>query len=114
MIQSALIYIAASAAGIYALWVFYLAVMNLSRAKRDGTLKRTAYVLGVPVLIAGLVIDFLVNVFVMTVVLLEIPREITVTARLTRDNMSSTGYRKSVAAWFVPLLDPFDPSGDHI
>lgn len=99
---------------IYALWIFYLAVMNLKRAKDAGLLSRTAKVLGYPVLIVGWVLDFIVNVAVMTVVLLEIPEELTVTARLKRHNRESTGWRKAVVLWFEPLLDPYDPSGNHI
>jgi len=45
----------------YALWIFYLAVMNLKQARDKGLLNKTA-----------------------------------------------------IAAWAEPLLDPYDPSGDHI
>jgi hypothetical protein len=51
---------------------------------------------------------------VLTLLLLEWPKEMTVTARLKRHNATSTGWRKAVAVWFEPLLDPYDPSGDHI
>lgn len=98
----------------YALWIFYLAVMNLARAKRAGLLTTTAKVLGYPVLIVGYVLDCFVNLTVMTVLLLEIPKETTVTARLSRHNEESTGWRKAVADWAEPLLDPYDPSGNHI
>jgi hypothetical protein len=97
----------------YALWVFYLAVMNLKRAKDAGLLSKTAMALGYPVLIVGYLLDCFVNVFVMTFLLLELPRETTVTSRLKRHN-KGTGWRKAVAAWAEPLLDPYDPSGDHI
>lgn len=107
-------YLVGSVVGFYALWVLYLAVMNLSRVKKLGKLSRSAYVLGVPVLVVGLALDFLVNVLVMTVILLELPREATVTSRLKRHNQTGSGYRKRVAAWFEPILDPFDPSGDHV
>jgi hypothetical protein len=98
----------------YALWVFYLAVMNLKRAKDAGLLTKTAIALGYPVLIVGYILDCFVNFTVMTVLLFEIPQETTVTARLSRHNQSSTGWRKAVALWAEPLLDPYDPSGDHI
>ena len=99
---------------LYALWVFYLAVMSLKRAKDAGLLTRTAKAFGYPVLFAGLALDFLANVFVLTLLLGELPREGTVTSRPKRHNATSTGWRKAVAAWAEPLLDPFDPSGDHI
>jgi len=98
----------------YLLWIFYLAVMNLKIAKEAGLLTTTAKVLGYPVLFVGYILDCFVNVTVMTVVLLELPKETTVTARLKRHNKESSGWRKSVAVWAEPLLDPFDPSGDHI
>lgn len=99
---------------LWALWVFYLAVMTLKRAKDANLLTPTAKAFGYPVLCFGLVLDFLANVLVLTVLMVELPREGTVTSRLKRHNSSSTGWRKSVAAWAEPLLDPFDPSGDHI
>ena len=99
---------------LWALWVFYLAVMTLKRAKDASLLTPTAKAFGYPVLCVGLVLDFLANVLVLTVLLVELPREGTVTSRLKRHNSSSTGWRKAVAAWAEPLLDPFDPSGDHI
>jgi len=100
--------------GMYALWVFYLAVMNLARAKRAGLLNKTAIVLGTPVLIVGYLLDLLMNITVMTVVLLELPQETTVTARLKRHHKESTGWRLAIVKWFEPILDPYDPSGDHI
>jgi len=97
----------------YALWVFFLAVMSLARAKDAGQLTTTAKCLGYPVLIVGYVLDCFVNFTVMTVLLLEIPQETTVTSRLSRHNQG-TGWRKAIAAWAEPLLDVFDPSGNHI
>jgi len=97
----------------YALWIFYLAVMNLKQARDKGLLNKTAMALGYPVLIVGYLLDAFVNVFVITFLLLELPKEITVTSRLKRHN-KGTGWRKAIAAWAEPLLDPYDPSGDHI
>lgn len=99
---------------IYTLWIFYLAVMNLKRTRDAGLLTKTAMALGYPVLFVGYILDCFVNVTVMTILLLELPKETTVTARLKRHNDNSSGWRKSVAIWAEPLLDPFDPSGNHI
>ena len=107
-------YIAASALGFYILWVFYLAVMNLKRVKDAGLMTKTAMVFGYPILLAGWLVDFIINAMVLTLILLEWPKEMTVTGRLKRHNATSTGWRKAVAVWFEPLLDPYDPSGDHI
>ena len=98
----------------YALWIFFLAVMSLARARDAGKLTKTATLFGYPVLIIGYILDFGVNITVMTILLLEIPKETTVTSRLSRHNRESTGWRKAIAAWAEPLLDPYDPSGDHI
>lgn len=98
----------------YALWIFYIAVMGLKRAKDAGLLSGTAKALGFPVLIVGYLLDCFVNVFVMTVLFLELPQETTVTSRLKRHNKTSSGWRKAVALWAEPLLDPYDPSGNHI
>lgn len=107
-------YLLSATGGVYLLWLLFLAVMNLKRVRDAGKLSQAALVLGTPILILGLIFDALVNWIVMTIVLFEIPQESTVTARLKRHNKESTGWRKAVAVWFEPLLDPFDPSGDHI
>jgi len=109
-----LIYLAWAFGLTYVTCIFYLAVMNLSRAKKAGLLSKTALVMGTPVLIVGLVLDFLMNVTVMSLVLLEFPKETTVTRRLKRHHKESTGWRLAVVLWFEPLLDPYDPSGDHV
>jgi hypothetical protein len=101
-------------AASYALWIFYLAVMNLQRVRDMGKLGTVAKVFGYPVLLVGYALDVLVNVTLMTVLFLEIPRETTVTARLKRHNRTGSGWRQRLAAWFEPLIDPYDPSGDHI
>lgn len=99
---------------LYALWVFYLAVMNLKRVRDAGQLHKTAAVLGYPVLFVGLALDIVLNWTVMTVLLLELPKESTISSRLKRHNEVGTGWRMHVVRFFEPLLDPFDPSGDHI
>jgi hypothetical protein len=107
-------YLVFSFATTYALYVFYAAVMNIKRVRDAGKLTIIGKVLGYPTLVVGLFLDLLVNVFVMTIVLLELPRELTVTARLKRHHKESTGWRLAVVKFFEPVLDPLDPSGDHI
>lgn len=107
-------YILFSAAACYGLWVFYLAVMNLKRVRDAGKLSPWALRFGYPVLLLGYVLDVLVNWFVVTLLLLEFPQETTVTARLKRHNKDSDGWRKAVVQFFEPLLDPFDPDGNHV
>ena len=99
---------------LWTLWVFFLAVMSLQRVRDTAGLTFWCKVFGYPVLFVGLVLDFLCNVFALSLILLEIPKEGTVTARLKRHNQGPDGWRKSVAKWAEQLLDRFDPSGDHI
>lgn len=98
----------------YALWILFLGVMNLKGARDAGTLGPIAYKLGVPILIAGYALDFAVNVVVLSVAMLEPPRETTVTARLKR-HRDADDWRGRLSRWLAAhLLDPFDPDGRHI
>ncbi len=97
----------------YGLFVFYAAVMNIQRVYQAGKLSWFGKALGYPTLFIGLVLDIAVNVLVMTPLLLEVPQELTVTARLRR-HKSSTGWRLGIVKFLEPVLDPLDPSGDHI
>jgi len=103
-------------ASLYALWLFYLAVMNLKRAKDAGTISKVALWCGYPILFVGLALDLFVNVFVATVVFIDFPSELTVTARLKRYARDEPGTWRAVASqWFATyLLDVFDPSGKHV
>jgi hypothetical protein len=110
----ALWYVLGALAATYALYVFYAAVMNIKRVRDMGKLTKLGMLFGYPTLVIGLVLDLLVNVFVMSVLLVEVPREGTVTSRLKRHNRESTGWRLAVVKFFEPVLDPLDPSGDHV
>ena len=109
-------YIAVSIGSMWLLWVFYLAVMNIKRAKDNNRLHRIAYMMGIPVLVIGLLLDTFVNWTVMTVVFLEMPQEALVTSRLQRHFKDDpTSWRGKFAKQFSEiLLDEFDPSGNHI
>jgi len=103
-----------SVGATYALWLFFLAVMNLKGARDAGTLGPVAYKLGVPILVVGYLLDFIVNVGPCTLLFLEPPRETTVTARLKRHAPRDT-WRGRVARYIAQhLLDAFDPSGRHV
>lgn len=108
-----LTYLAISAASLYALWILFLAVMSLKRPYDDKTISKPALVLGYPLLLIGLLVDLFVNVFVATLVFLELPREATVSERLSR-LIKGKGWRRDGACWFCTrFLDLFDPSGKH-
>lgn len=106
-------YVLYSFFAIYLLWIFYIAIMGLKRIKDSGQLSKIAAIFGYPVFIFGYLLDVVVNIFVMTFVLLELPKEFTVTARLKR-HKDDLSWRGKVVEFFRPLLDPFDPSGKHI
>lgn len=98
---------------LYILWLFYLAVMSAKRAREAGTLTRPALILATPLLWLGLLLDLLVNIVVCTVLFLEFPKELLVTARVSRLQIGDD-WRSSIARWMCHhLLDPFDPSGCH-
>lgn len=97
---------------VYALWVFYLAVMALFSAKQKGTISKVALFFGWPVLIVGALIDFVLNVFLLTFIFLERPREWLITQRLARHIKKGSGWRQKLAKWVCAnFLDAFDP--DH-
>lgn len=98
----------------YALWLLYVLVMGLYRAKLQKRLSRVALVLGFPVYAIGYLLDVFVQMTVASVLFLELPREGLVTGRLTRHIKRGHGWRRDLARWICfHLLDPFDPNGTH-
>lgn len=99
---------------IWTLWVMFTAVMRLRQVRDEGKLTTAMKVFGYPLLAVGLVLDFLVNVFVGSVLFLELPHEMTLSARLWRLSNGEPGYRQKVSFWIrTNLLDAIDPSGVH-
>lgn len=99
----------------YVLWVLYLAVMNLQRARDNQTLPKAAYCLGLPLLWLGLAWDFAINMTLASLLFIELPRELLVTSRLERHVFDGHGWRQRLAKWIAAnLLDPFDPRGSHV
>lgn len=95
---------------ILSLWVFYLAAMKLKVHRHE--LKPVAKFFGYQVLIIGLIIDVFANFTLMTILTLDPPRELTVTARLQRYK-HKTGWKGKIRKWFCGnLLDIFD-EGEH-
>lgn len=108
-------YLWMSLAAVYVTWILYLSVMTLERARNVGNLPKPAYCLGLPLLYVGLLIDFLVNVFIASVLFLEVPQEWTVSARTKRHFFETSGWRHTLAVWLAHnLLNPFDPAGAHV
>lgn len=98
------------------LWYLYAVVMALvsARDRYAGTLPWPIRALGYPALAVGLAVDLAVNVLFCTFILLELPREFTVSSRLWRWSNAEPSWRQRTALWLrVNLLDPLDPSGIH-
>jgi hypothetical protein len=98
----------------YIMWVFYLAVMNLKRVRDEKKLTPLVTAVASPLIASAIALDVLLNVIVLTVVFMEIPKEYTISQRLRRYNSTEKGYRLKVAKFMEQFLDPFDPSGEHI
>jgi hypothetical protein len=99
---------------LYALYVYYCAIMNIWRVYKLGKLTILGKIFGIPTLAVGLALDVFVNIFIATVVFLDFPDEWTLSLRLNRYLKNETGYRYAIARWIEPVLDPLDPSGNHI
>lgn len=96
------------------MWVFYLAVMNLKRASDEKKLTPLVTAIASPLILCAIALDIILNVFILTALFLEFPKEYTISARLKRYNRTAKGIRLKIAQFMQQFLDPFDPSGDHI
>jgi uncharacterized membrane protein len=98
--------------GWFVLWVLFLAVMALKRARDEGRIKKAdpPYYLGIVVLSIGYVVDCVMNILA-SVVFFEPPMETTVSARCKR-HLNDEGFRGAIARWLCQnLLNPFDIGG---
>ena len=99
--------------GLVQFWTMYLAVMNLKRNRDKAT--TTAKVFAYPMIAVGLIIDVLFNVFIGSLLFLELPQfdRLLFTARLSY-HKDDGNWRQSIARWFCDnFLNPFDPTGEH-
>ncbi len=113
-----------SARLIFGTWIYFLAIMRLREmrdaGKMDYSVSPTLFVLGRVALVIGLVMDVLVNFFVATPVLMELPKEFLTTARLNRwyHSTDTDWYTRNVRKRFVKfgqtMLDAADTTGQHI
>jgi hypothetical protein len=98
---------------VWLLYIFYSAVMHFKEARDAGVMGWPMKTLAYPALFIGLALDAFVNLTVCTVLLMEIPRELLVTSRLSR-HKKGEGWRAKLAGWVCThLLDALDPSGCH-
>jgi hypothetical protein len=107
-------YAALAAVVVYLLWVHYVAVMRLMQVRDAGHLTHATKVIGYTALGVGLLLDLIVNTVIATVLFVELPREWTVSSRLTRHSENGAGWRQRLAlAIRKGLLDNIDPNGVH-
>lgn len=112
--MSALHLVLGSALGLWLFWGLYILVMGIYRAHLSRRLSRVGYVLGLPWILLGYLVDVLANLTVASIVFVELPREWLVTDRLQRHVIGSFGWRERLASWICNhLLDIFDPTGNH-
>ena len=108
-----MIYAFSFLAGVYLLWVHFVAIMHLMHMRADGLLTRSQKAIGYTALAVGLVLDLAVQL-VITLPFLELPREWTVSGRLWRLSNGKPGWRQKLALKIrVALLDSVDPAGIH-
>jgi len=99
---------------LWAFWAMYVLVMGIYRAHLAKRLTAVTLCLSAPFIVLGYLMDVIANLTVASLVFLEPPRELLVTARLQRYVASGQGWRFTIADWICNhLLDVFDPSGNH-
>jgi hypothetical protein len=95
----------------------YAAAMNFKRVRDHAGLSRITTLLAGYLVVRGYFLDLLVNVVHLTILMHELPRELTVTARVSRLKFHGTERQRRVASAFCDRhglqLDDLDPSGCH-
>lgn len=104
-------------AGLYVLYIYYLAVMHLKHLIDEGKATKPMRVIGYGLILPpALFVDWAVNVM-LSVPFFDPPKtpwEL-VTGRLKRYTYEDYGaLRRKAASWFATILDAADPSGKHI
>lgn len=109
--MTALLYIVSGYIIIVLTWIYYLAAMKLIRHRDQ--LHPVAKAHGYLFVIApGLIYDAFLNLFIATLIFVDLPKEVLLTARLKRYKRGSDGWRKTFALWICEhLLDQFDEGG---
>jgi len=101
---------------IYAMWPLYVFTMAMLRAHAAGTVTHFAWVLAIPIVLAAVALDVILNYTLFALLLWDFPKsgEYTFSSRLER-LVRGNGWRAKVSRWVAAsLLDPYDPSGRHI
>lgn len=100
---------------LWAFWFVYILVMGLYRAQLQGRLKGVVFVLALPAVITGYLMDIVCNATIASVLFLDPPRQWMVTHRLQGYMRHQPNqWRGRLATWVCHnLLDYFDPTGKH-
>lgn len=100
-------------ADLYLFFIMYVASMAMIRAHSERKLNGLLWVLCLPFVAISIVLDFINNVLVFSILFAELPREWLVTARLKRHAVQHT-LRGKIARYIGDLLlHPFDHTGNH-
>ena len=101
-------------ADLYLFFILYVASMGIIRTHAEGKLNIVLWTLCLPFVAISLVIDFINNMIIFTLLFLELPRELLVTSRLKRHSTQQT-FRGKLARWIgTNILNPFDHTGNHL
>jgi hypothetical protein len=100
------------------LWVFwyaYILVMGLYRAQLQGRLKGFIFVLALPAILVGYLMDVICNLTIASIIFFDPPKQWLVTKRLQSYIKDQPAAWRGKLALFIchNLLDFFDPTGKH-
>lgn len=105
-----LIWLGGAATLFITTFIFFVAIMKMREVQSEifrlhWSVRWVCFL----ILFIGLVLDTLLNVFVLTIAFVELPREFLSTARVIRHKHYSTHWRQDMALWFCKnWLTPFD------
>jgi len=98
---------------IWFTWTLFVAVMHLKRVRDKWGLTMAQKIFGYPALFIGYSLDVALNLTVFSIVFVDFPVELTVSARLER-YIGDKDWREDLAVWIrEDLLADFDPDGSH-
>lgn len=90
-------------------WLIFIILMRLASKREKGGLSFVEKFYGASLLFIGYINDVYSNWTLFSILLLEFPRELTVTARLRRIIRTEGGWRLKVALFIEEhFIDPYD------
>lgn len=92
---------------VYVLFVLYVAVMGILQAHNAKRLKWPVYPFAMLTFALGVLLDFFVNVTLLTLLFIELPRHWLITKRLA-SHINKNTWRGTLARWICDnFLNPF-------